>query len=114
MSGLMSLGLFFAAGISLLAGFPVLLWIATANIGPAQRWKNVAALLIGGLLILAPVTLRNLIVADDFVLLTSNGGVNLLIGQQHEQIVRGGRRGDVRRGVAHGDPGVIVEAHLRH
>ena len=33
---------------------------------------------------LAPVTLRNLIVADDFVLLTSNGGVNLLIGQQHD------------------------------
>jgi len=62
----------------LLAALPVLMWK-----GPPGRWKNIAALLLGGLLMLAPVTLRNLIVADDFVLLTSNGGVNLLIGQQH-------------------------------
>jgi len=46
------------------------------------RGKLVAALWLGGVLMLAPVTLRNLIVADDFVILTSNGGVNLLIGQQ--------------------------------
>ena len=66
----------------LLAGLPVLLW-KTAP-GSAHRWKNTAALILGGVLMLAPVTLRNLIVADDFVLLTSNGGVNLLIGQQHD------------------------------
>jgi tetratricopeptide (TPR) repeat protein len=46
------------------------------------RLKLVAALWLGGALMLAPVTLRNLLIADDFVILTSNGGVNLLIGQQ--------------------------------
>ena len=66
----------------LLAGLPVLLWKAPAP--AAVRWKNLAVLMLGGVLMLAPATLRNLIVADDFVLLTSNGGVNLLIGQQHD------------------------------
>ena len=66
----------------LLAVLPVLLWQAASS--PMPRWKNIAALILGGVLMLAPVTLRNLIVADDFVLLTSNGGLNLLIGQQHD------------------------------
>ena len=63
----------------LLAALPFLSWKTSPG-----RWQHIAALLLGGLLMLAPVTLRNLIVADDFVLLTSNGGVNLLIGQQHD------------------------------
>jgi len=66
----------------LLAGLPVLLWKDVP--GTTSHWKNVAAMILGGMLMLAPVTLRNLIVADDFVLLTSNGGINLLIGQQHD------------------------------
>lgn len=66
----------------LLIALPVLLW--KAGPGPSPRWKNIAALILGGVLMLAPVTLRNLVIADDFVLLTSNGGVNLLIGQQHD------------------------------
>ncbi|MEN8007282.1 MAG: tetratricopeptide repeat protein [Candidatus Krumholzibacteriota bacterium] len=66
----------------LLAGLPLLLW--KAPLARPVRWKNLAALVLGGALMLAPATLRNLIVADDFVLLTSNGGVNLLIGQQHD------------------------------
>ncbi len=65
----------------LLAALPVLLWKAAP--GSSGRWKNIAVLILGGMLMLAPATLRNLVVADDFVLLTSNGGVNLLIGQQH-------------------------------
>ncbi len=65
----------------LLAALPVLLWKAAP--GSSGRWKNIVVLILGGMLMLAPATLRNLIVADDFVLLTSNGGVNLLIGQQH-------------------------------
>jgi tetratricopeptide (TPR) repeat protein len=68
----------------LLAVLPVLLWKAAPAPSSANRWKNLAALVLGGLLMLTPVTLRNLIVADDFVILTSNGGVNLLIGQQHD------------------------------
>ena len=66
----------------LAAAFPVLLWMAVPPV--SARLKNIAALVLGVVLMLAPVTLRNLIIAEDFVLLTSNGGVNLLIGQQHE------------------------------
>ena len=68
----------------LLPLLPVLLFKASPN-SPRTlmaRTKLAAAMFLGGALLLAPVTLRNLIVADDFVLLTSNGGVNLLIGQQ--------------------------------
>ena len=65
----------------LLLAFPLLLW-KTKGISPALRWRRTGALVLAGLLMLLPVTARNLIVAHDFVLLTSNGGVNLLIGQQ--------------------------------
>ena len=68
----------------LLPLLPVLLFKASPG-SPrtlAGRAKLTTALFLGGALMLAPATLRNLIVADDFVLLTSNGGVNLLIGQQ--------------------------------
>jgi tetratricopeptide (TPR) repeat protein len=68
----------------LAAAFPILLWKVVPSGTP--RWKNAAALILGTALMLAPATLRNLIVADDFVLLTSNGGVNLLIGQQHDYL----------------------------
>ncbi len=68
----------------LLPVLPVLLikGAVSASLSRAGRLKLIAALFLGGSLVLAPVTLRNLLVADDFVILTSNGGVNLLIGQQ--------------------------------
>ena len=69
----------------LLPLFPLLLLNSVGVISltsTRNRAQLVAALLVGGTLMLAPATLRNIIVADDFVLLTSNGGVNLLIGQQ--------------------------------
>mgnify|MGYP000444026164 CR=1 FL=1 len=44
----------------------------------------------GAALLIAPVTVRNQVVGHDQVLLTSNGGVNLLIGQQAQY---GGRFG---------------------
>ncbi len=65
----------------LLAFLPVLLWKAT-HLPAKDRHRRTAVLVAAGLLVLLPVTVRNLLVADDFVLLTSNGGVNLLIGQQ--------------------------------
>lgn len=65
----------------LLPVLPVLLWRAAPAV-TGSRLKLVVVLFAGGALMLAPVTLRNLIVAHDFVVLTSNGGVNLLIGQQ--------------------------------
>ena len=63
----------------LLLFFPFLVF--RINTG-SDRWKKSAAMILAGLLMLAPTTVRNLLVADDFVFLTSNGGINLLIGQQ--------------------------------
>lgn len=65
----------------LLVTLPVLLW-KTAGVPPGGKSRRVAALILAGMLMLMPVTVRNLLVADDFALLTSNGGVNLLIGQK--------------------------------
>ncbi len=64
--------------------YPVLLGIWVWRHPPVglPRTKALTALVLGTLLLILPVTLRNIIVADDFTLLTSNGGVNLLIGQQ--------------------------------
>ena len=64
----------------LLITLPVL--ILKSNIDTKMRLKKTAAFVLAGLLMLAPVTARNLVVADDFVILTSNGGINLLIGQK--------------------------------
>ncbi len=64
----------------LLATLPVLIF--KSNIETGSRLKNTTAFILAGLLMLVPVTVRNLVVADDFVVLTSNGGVNLLIGQK--------------------------------
>jgi len=64
----------------LLATLPLLVF--KSNIDPGLRLKKSAALVLAGLLVLVPVTVRNLAVANDFVVLTSNGGINLLIGQK--------------------------------
>jgi tetratricopeptide (TPR) repeat protein len=61
----------------LLVAFPLFLLKSAPN-----RRKNSLVFLLAGVLMLAPVTIRNLVVADDFVVLTSNGGINLLIGQK--------------------------------
>jgi len=68
----------------LLAGLPLLLWMESETKPELRhrRLRYAIVLVAGGLLLLAPATLRNIIVARDFVVLTSNGGVNLLIGQQ--------------------------------
>lgn len=65
----------------LLATLPILLWVIDKP-NPKNRLKTISGFVVAGLMLLLPVTVRNLVVADDFVLLTSNGGVNLLIGQQ--------------------------------
>jgi len=70
----------------LLGVLPALLWLpgharAAARARRAKRTRLAGAMLAGGLLMLVPPTVRNLVVAHDFVLLTSNGGINLLIGQ---------------------------------
>jgi len=50
--------------------------------GRRGRWRGAAALWLGAVLVIAPVTLRNVLVGRDLVLLTSNGGLNLFIGQE--------------------------------
>jgi 4-amino-4-deoxy-L-arabinose transferase-like glycosyltransferase len=60
--------------------------------GGARRAKLAAALLLGTVLVVAPVTLRNLLVGGDLVLISSNAGINLRIGQQ---VRYGGRFGPV-------------------
>ena len=64
----------------LLATLPLLIF--KSNIEINLRLKKTTAFILAGLIMLVPVTVRNLVVADDFVILTSNGGINLLIGQQ--------------------------------
>lgn len=44
------------------------------------RHAQLAALLLGAALFIAPITARNLIASDRFVLLTSHAGVNLYVG----------------------------------
>lgn len=60
---------------------PVVLLVGWTRLGPAgPRRRRVAALLLGTTVVIAPVTLRNYVVERDFVLITSNGGLNLYIG----------------------------------
>lgn len=65
----------------LLAALPLVILLRPGS--PfARRLQHAALVLAAGALLLVPTTVRNLVVADDFVVLTSNGGINLLIGQK--------------------------------
>ncbi|MFN2370860.1 MAG: hypothetical protein ABR506_06845, partial [Candidatus Krumholzibacteriia bacterium] len=64
----------------LVAALPLLL-VGRADVPVRRRLALAAMLAAGALAMVAPVTLRNVLVARDFTLLTSNGGVNLYIGQ---------------------------------
>ena len=44
------------------------------------RAKLLGALVLGGALVILPVTLRNRVVAGEWVLVTDSGGLNLYIG----------------------------------
>jgi len=55
----------------------------------AMRGRSAAALVVlGAALVVAPVTVRNFVVARDFVGITSNGGINFYIG--NSEIASGG------------------------
>jgi tetratricopeptide (TPR) repeat protein len=63
----------------LLLGLPLL---TLRRLEPGgQRRRAVAALWLGGFLVLVPVAVRNVVVGGDLVLLTYNMGANLYIGQ---------------------------------
>ncbi len=48
------------------------------------KWSRGFILAAGVVLMILPVTIRNYAVGDDFVLVSSNAGVNLFIGNNHE------------------------------
>jgi len=48
------------------------------------RWRHVGALALGSVLLIAPVTIRNVVVGDEFVLISSSGGINFFIGNNPE------------------------------
>jgi tetratricopeptide (TPR) repeat protein len=61
----------------------VLVWIAVGpsfRSAPALRWRWAAGFLAGLALAIAPVTIRNYAVGKDLVIISSNGGLNLFIG----------------------------------
>lgn len=66
--------------------FPVLIFIAElikilkGKIDRSFGIKSLLLLFLGVLLPIIPVTVRNYVVSDDFVLLTSNGGINFYLG----------------------------------
>lgn len=63
-------------------------WLAySANSFPRWRLKPALAAITGALVVIAPVTMRNYLVARDFVLISSNGGINLLLGQDPDAAV---------------------------
>lgn len=78
------LGLFALARPNALALIPVIAiwaWWGLARRGHGERrWPTLAGLALGVFAAVAPVTIRNYVVAGEFVVITSNGGVNLYIG----------------------------------
>jgi tetratricopeptide (TPR) repeat protein len=65
-----------------LVGFPLLLWQRKTPLLTREHMTFVLAMWLGAFMMVMPATLRNVIVGNDLALLTSNGGVNLLIGQK--------------------------------
>jgi tetratricopeptide (TPR) repeat protein len=78
------LGLFALARPNALALIPVIAiwaWWSLVRRGlRAQRRPTLLGLALGVIAAIAPVTIRNYVVAGEFVVITSNGGVNLYIG----------------------------------
>ncbi len=57
-----------------------LAWIVYKRLDFKRVIYMCAALTIGVLLVISPITIRNYVVGDDFVLISSKGGINLLLG----------------------------------
>ncbi|MFH1373493.1 MAG: glycosyltransferase family 39 protein [bacterium] len=64
---------------------PVIILVAAASVKPLRRWLSQAAIMITGIVLLvAPIFVRNLVIADDPTLIASQGGINLYIGNNSE------------------------------
>lgn len=86
-----------ALGLSALARPNALVWLPVAaawagwRLAGKDAWTKQAAratglLFTGAFLAILPVTARNYLVARDVVLISSNGGINLLLGQDPEAV----------------------------
>jgi tetratricopeptide (TPR) repeat protein/4-amino-4-deoxy-L-arabinose transferase-like glycosyltransferase len=67
----------------LVFGWLAVLWIwwSQRERSPARvRWRAAAVYVIGSLLVIAPVTIRNAVVGRDFVPIASQGGINFYLG----------------------------------
>jgi len=74
-------GLFAIARPNILAVMPlVCIWIFMIVPDIKVKIKNSLLLIIGTLIFVLPVTLRNIVVGDDAVLIASQGGINFYIG----------------------------------
>lgn len=62
----------------------VVFWIFVPKPRLAQKGRKASLFLLGTLLLIAPVTLRNYLVGQDWVLISSQGGVNFYIGNNAE------------------------------
>jgi len=82
------LGLFALVRPNALALVPVVwlwaLWTLRRRRLPGRLRSALLGLPLGVLIAIVPATIRNFVVAGDFVLITSNGGVNLFIGNNAE------------------------------
>ena len=56
-------------------------WFAGADgVGESRPWRRVLALLLGVAVVIVPVTVRNRVVGGEWVLISTNGGINFFIG----------------------------------
>ena len=63
------------------------LWMLWVGRGRAERRRSLLAvtgLVVGAVAAISPATIRNYVVADDFVLISANAGVNLFIGNNED------------------------------
>lgn len=92
-------GLGFLAGVSfglaaldrtnMLLFIPVVIWFLAGNCSfkwKQWKWKSTVLFLAGSIITICPVTIRNYIVGHDFVLVSSNAGVNFFIGNNAQSV----------------------------
>ncbi|MBV8519339.1 MAG: glycosyltransferase family 39 protein [Acidobacteria bacterium] len=75
-----------ATGLFVLNRPNALIWLAASGLLLllSKRWRQAAAFAAGCALLLAPVVLRNYVVAHELVLVSSHGGLNFYIGNNEE------------------------------
>ena len=87
------LGLAALAVANILLFLPAaLLWVIVVRraLPWPRRLLDALPLLLGASLVIAPVTLRNYLIGDDLVLISSNGGINFYLGNNanYEETIR--------------------------